>query len=317
MIEMITALRWRNFWRLGALFCTMGFSFATDLTVAPSADWKQTTWGGEKAWTSTSAGWTAIVSEERARLVCLAPASSGSEGNLLYASAKASISWGGHRCWLGPQSEWKTAWPPPADWEASAAASLSASGTRLTVVHPHTEADYPPLSRSYEWRGGVLHCGVNWQGGHHHAVHILQVPQSSVIHVRRLVRKDLPLGYALLPVFNRPKALTTTELARDISRVEGDEITLRHKNVTEKIGFAPQEITADIGDWQLKMRPGVATDVTMLLPDLGLLTQVYLGDRENPFIEIEQLSPFGDNRPATCEILIEPTCRNCGAPHPQ
>lgn len=296
-----------RYWRLGALFLAADFSSATSLDGAPATDWQRTNWRGEKAWTSTSAGWTAIVSEDRARLVSITPARGGS--NLLYESTQASVSWGGHRCWLGPQSKWKAAWPPPPDWEASGAAQVCATGKRLIVTHHQTDPNYPQLSRSYEWRGGVLHCGVNWQGGSHHAVQILQVPQSAIIQVRRTVRSDLPLGYALLPIQNRPVAQRTSRIAPNIGRHRGETLSLKHANEIEKIGLAPQEIIAVVDGYQLKMRAGMNAGVTTTLPDFGLLSQVYLGGQHEPFIEIEQLSPLGGDRPSSCEILVEPIRR--------
>jgi hypothetical protein len=277
-------------------------ALAVDLPASPAPDWKPTTWHGEKAWESTSSGWTAIVSEERARLVSITDAGE----NLLYAPPKGSVSWGGHRCWLGPQSGWKPDWPPAADWEASAAASVQAAGTLLTVTHPQTDAQYPALSRTYQWRGGVLHCKLSWQGGLHYSIHILQLPQWSVVHVRRAVAKGLPLGYAWPQSSGPTETITGVALPGGVSRVDGDEVTLWHANLTAKIAFAPQEITAEIGAYQLKLRRGAVSGVAAVSPNLGLLTQVYLGDWENPFVEIEQLSPFADGGSAAFEILIEP-----------
>lgn len=283
----------------------MQISMETQSMAAPNPDWQQTTWNGEKAWESTSSEWTAIVSEERSRLVSIARTEGGA--NLLYASPKTSSSWGGHRCWLGPQTKWKANWPPPADWEASAAADIKVFKTLLTVSHPHADADYPALTRSYQWRDGVLHCGVSWQGDYHHAIHILQVPQWSIIHVRRAVQTVVPLGYSF---FDSIGNLTNVDVPAGISRTDGDDVTLWHANTTAKIAFSPQEITADIGDYQLKMRHGKLIGVESVSPDLGLLTQIYLGDWQNPFVEIEQLSPFGSKQPAVCEILVEPTRKN-------
>ena len=265
----------------------------------------KTSWQGEKAWASTSSGWTAVVSGERSRLVAIADAVTGV--NLLFATpAKDPVSWGGHRCWLGPQSGWKKNWPPPVDWEASAAGHVVASGTLLTVTHPQTDAAYPELSRTYQWRGGVLHCDLRWQGGRHHAIHILQLPPWSLVHVRRAATNELPFGYAWPQSIGPVETLTGGALSDEVSRVDGDEVTLWHANLGTKVAFAPQEITAVIGAYQLKMRRGKASGITATSPNLGLLTQVYLGDLENPFVEIEQLSPYAHGESAALEILIEP-----------
>lgn len=280
-------------------------ALAFDLPASIASDWKETTWQGEKAWESTSSGWTAVVSAERSRLVAITDAATGE--NLLFATpTKDAVSWGGHRCWLGPQSGWKANWPPPVDWEASAADQVVASGTLLTVTHPRTDGAFPVLLRTYQWREGVLHCDLRWQGGRHHAIHILQLPPWSLVHVRRAVTKDLPLGYAW-PQTSKPfETLTDVVLPAGISRVDGDAVTLWHANLSAKVAFTPQEISAEIGKYQLKMRRGTVSGVTENSPDFGLLTQVYLGDWQNPFVEIEQLSPYADGAGAAMEILVEP-----------
>jgi hypothetical protein len=280
-------------------------ALAVPLSASDASDWKQMIWQGEKAWESTSAGWTAIVSEERSRLVGIVDTVTGD--NLLFAPpTKGAVSWGGHRCWLGPQSGWKTDWPPPVDWEASAADQVVASGALLTVTHPQTDDGYPGLSRTYQWRGGVLHCELRWQGGRRHAIHILQLPSWSLVHVRRAVTKDLPFGYAWPQSTGTVEALTDKALPDGVSRVEGDKVMLWHANITAKVAFAPQEIVAEIGKHQLKMRRGLVSGCTEKSPDFGLLTQVYVGDWQNPFVEIEQLSPYADGADAFMEILVEP-----------
>jgi len=283
----------------------LSFISSNVLAAAPAADWHRTAWQGEKAWKSTSSGWTAIVSEERSRLVSLAESDHGE--NLLYVSTKAAVSWGGHRCWLGPQSKWKKGWPPSDDWEASAAAHVKAAGSLLTITHPHSDSSYPRLIRSYQWRRGVLHCNLIWQGGCHHAIHILQVPRWSVIHLQRAISKAFPLGYGMPPVFGPVETLDDVAIKPDVGRADGDRMELRHANLAEKIAVAPQELTADIGNYQLKMRPGAVSGVTAAAPDHGLLTQVFVGDLENSFIELEQLSRYVKDGRAASEILIEPS----------
>ena len=269
-----------------------------------TSDWHQTIWNDEKAWESTSSGWTAIVSEERSRLVSLAEADHGE--NLLYVSSKDAMSWGGHLCWLGPQSQWKDNWPPAMDWERSSATAVRASRTLLTVTHPHTDLKYPGLTRSYQWRKGVLHCNLSWQGGYHHAIHIVQVPRWSIIHLHRAITKDFPLGYGM-PKFSGPiETLADVAIHGEVGRVDGDRMTLWHANLSEKIAVEPQELIAEIGDHQLKIRRGAESGCTEAAPDHGLLTQVFVGDWQNPFIELEQLSPYANNNSAECEILIEP-----------
>src|SRR5437763_639049 len=91
-------------------FCCMMFIVLLGTSQA-EPQWSKMTWAGEAAWEASSSGWTAVVSAERGRLVSIAPVETGD--NLLFTSPKDSISWGGHRCWLGPQAGWKSIWPPP------------------------------------------------------------------------------------------------------------------------------------------------------------------------------------------------------------
>lgn len=273
-----------------------------------AAEWTPVFWRGKKAWQSTSQGWAATVSEERSRLVSITRA--GDRHNLLYESSRDGISWGGHRGWLGPQSAWQPAWPPPRDWESSAAARVNAAGALLTLTHPHTDPQYPALTRSYEWRGDVLHCRLSWQGGRYHGIHIVQLPRGAVVTVRRAVTHALPLGYALVPIYRRPDTLTDIPLARALSRTEGDSVTLWHANRSEKVAFFPQTIFARIGKYSLQMQRGEQSGFSSSSPDMGLLTQVFLGDRLNPFIEIEQLSPCAKGGAVSTEVLLRPQVAN-------
>ncbi len=273
-----------------------------------AAEWTPVLWRGEKAWQSTSQGWVATVSQERSRLVAITRA--GEQRNLLYESSRDGISWGGHRAWLGPQADWRPAWPPPRDWESSAATRVKASGALLTLTHPHTDPQYPSLTRTYEWRGDALHCRLSWQGGKFYGIHIVQLPRDAVVTVRRAAMPSLPLGYALVPIYRRPGTLTDTPLARAVSRITGDVVTLRHANHTEKAAFFPQTILARIGKYRLQMERGEQSGFSPFSPDMGLLTQVFLGDRLNPFIEIEQLSPYAKSRAVTTEVLLRPLAGN-------
>ncbi|MBN8711302.1 MAG: hypothetical protein J0I10_18110 [Verrucomicrobia bacterium] len=270
----------------------------------PASEWTPVLWRGEKAWQSTSQGWIATVSEERSRLVSITRVGEGR--NLLYESSREGISWGGHRGWLGPQSAWQPAWPPPRDWESSAALRVAVSGSLLTLTHPHVDPQYPALTRAYEWRGDVLHCRLSWRGGRFYGIHIVQLPRGAVVSVRRAVTPELPLGYALVPIYQRPNILIDVPLARAVSRVDGDSVTLRHANQSEKVAFFPQTIFARIGKYRLQMQRGDQSGFSSSEPDMGLLTQVYLGDRLNPFIEIEQLSPYVKGRAASTEMLLRP-----------
>lgn len=270
-----------------------------------AAGWTCTEWRGEKAWSSVSdRGWTAVVSEERARLIALTPPGGG--GSLLFAELKDEFSWGGHRFWLGPQTAWQAPWPPPSDWETSAAARVEADGAVLRVTHAHTNANYPRIARTYAWRDGVLHCMASWNDARFQGIHILQLPTHAVVRVKRTVTEALPLGYVLLPIYKRDGLLTDREVSPAVARIRGDDLALRYANVAEKIGVAPQEIVAEVGSYRLSLRRGRMDGMSETRPDLGMLTQVFLGSAESPFIEIEQLTPLGGEGEAVSEILLEP-----------
>lgn len=289
--------------RIRRMFAVVTFVVAAGSLIAAS-DWRPVEWRGERAWESSCDGWTATVSEERARLISLTPPGGGD--NLLFAELKNEFSWGGHRFWLGPQAEWKTVWPPPADWETSPAARIEAEGTLLRVVQPRTDRDYPELTRTYVWRGGALHCAVTWRDARFQGIHIVQIPPTARVRVRREVTAGLPLGYVLLPVFGRDGLRTEQPVSSEVAVVEGDTITLRQAGTIEKIGVPPQDIVAEIGRHRLVMSRGRMTGMSDRLPDRGMLTQVFVGSAESVFTEIEQLTPLAGEGEAVSEILLKP-----------
>jgi hypothetical protein len=272
--------------------------------MAEASSWTPAFWQGEKAWESRSQGWKAVVSEERGRLIALVEEDSGE--NLLFAPDKGGISLGGHRCWLGPQAGWNPVWPPPADWECGPAARVESEGGRLRLLAPHTAPAYPRLSRTYEWKGESLSCTLRWEGGDFFGIQILQVPRWALVHVEMIPSASCPRGYGFPQLTGPEDVITDAPFPAFAGRLENGRASLWHANSFLKTAFAPQEIVAQIGSHELRMRRGREHGTTARRPDRGLLTQVYLGDWENPFIELEQLSSFSNGRPAEMEILIEP-----------
>lgn len=271
---------------------------------AAAAVWTRTEWRGEQAWVSVSGrGWTAIVSAERARLIALMPPGGGT--NMLFADQKDEFSWGGHRFWLGPQTAWSAPWPPPSDWETSPADRIEAENATLKLAHRRTNPDYPAITRTYEWRREVLHCTAAWNDSRFHGIHILQMPPETVVRVKRAVSDRFPVGYVLLPVYKRPGVFTDREASPVVARVDGDEITLRNAKVTEKIGVPRQPIVAELGGYRITMRRGAERGMSDKEPDMGMLTQVFLGSDRSVFTEIEQLTPMGGSGESVSEILIE------------
>ena len=57
--------------------------------------------------------------------------------NLLFGPTHNELGFGGHRVWLGPQTEWEVFWPPPDNWELSAADRITVlSDGSLSVLSP-------------------------------------------------------------------------------------------------------------------------------------------------------------------------------------
>lgn len=286
------------------LLQALAFAAFAMLTRADAA-WRRTEWRGERAWIASSGGWTAIVSEERARLVSLAPEGGGAD--LLYAEQKDIFSWGGHRFWLGPQTAWTAPWPPPADWERSAAAEIVTEGDILRVKQARAEASYPEIERAYVWRDGVLSCTVSWRDARFQGIHIVQVPKDATVLVRREASEAAPLGYVLLPIYKRPGLRVNEPLSSKVATIAGDSLTLRYGGVREKVGVPPQPIVAEMGAYRLTLRRGEMSGMSETKPDIGMLTQAYFGSAEDPFIEIEQLTPLGAEGGSRSEILLEPS----------
>ncbi len=280
---------------------------------AQGQNWQATTWNGEPAWQATSmAGWVATVSETRARLVSLSAEPNGV--NLLFARKSTVLSRGGHRFWLGPQTSWDQFWPPPDDWENSSASDVQIidGGGTLQVQMPWTNKSYPRVVRTYRWQGNGLQCSARWRAQGHFAMHIVQLPATAVVRVATKVNDALPDDdYALLPLANRPTIRNGGLLPDKVARLDGSTLFLRHAGIEEKIGFRPQTLHADIGKYTLAMErgPSKGRPSKELPPDLGFLSQVYLGDGEYRFVEIEQLSPVLEGGEVLSEIILRPGTR--------
>ncbi|HVU17985.1 MAG TPA: hypothetical protein VHD32_13750 [Candidatus Didemnitutus sp.] len=271
-----------------------------------SEDWHATHWNGEEAVTSTSSGWTATVSIDRARLVWY-----GRIGgpNLLFSTTKRDdpAGWGGHRMWLGPQGEWPKIWPPPAAWESSRAKSVSLDQHHLLRLELFDAGDgWPKLARTYRWRGSDLVCGAELEGGTRPAqvIQIIQIPGSSKVHVAAFPDAFASRGYVRLPPTNVRELTAEFATPSQVSGT-GHLLELHYNGVAEKLGFAPELLEGTIDD---RMKIGVVrgprTGKTVGEPDHGYFSQVFLGSHE-PFIELEQLSPlFAPGGTATFEIIL-------------
>ena len=215
--------------------------------------------------------------------------------------------WGGHRVWLGPQSSWSSPWPPPAAWEHSAAERVTIDKNRLEFAIPPASDGWPSFTRVYRWEGERLHCGVAIAAGgtrDFQVVHIVQMPVGTEITARLLPKPGSKNGYIGLPRGGRSAAAELTEPPPQ-AVIEGHLIRLTHRREVEKLGFVPQPLLGRIGETTLQVNRGAFTGSAISEPDGGFFTQVYLG-AEEPFVELEQLSPLWKRGTAVAaEIILE------------
>lgn len=192
---------------------------------------------------------------------------------------------GGHILWLGPQSLWH--WPPPLDWQSLDAIAPCSRGTTLHLRHTHSDHRLPRLLRSYAWHGEELVCSSEWEGSESlHAVHILQIPQQFIVYAS--VCKELESGFAMFEGYNLerfpspPLGVVT----------DGESLRIRYTGESSKFALAPQTLRAVRGTCALEMSPCLFHPTRQNSPDQGLITQVWRGNAELPFLEIEQLSEW-------------------------
>ena len=288
-----------------------GFVLACSVAAEPTARvWHHATWQGESAFEATSGSIRAIVSVARARLIYFG--SVDGRHSLLFAPATRDdpAGWGGHRLWLGPQSEWPGGWPPPQAWEASPPESVTRSGPRLELVLHASGDGWPRLTRSYIWEGVDLHCEAHMAGGTRPAqfIQILQLPPTADVSVQPTVTDEVPNGYVLLHLGRKPSPQRVFPTPPHVSKEDGGRLRLVFLNRREKLGFNAQPLIATMGAATLRVASGVSTGNVLSTPDEGFVTQVYLGGGESQLIELEQLSPlYPAGADASFEIIVSAT----------
>jgi hypothetical protein len=288
------------------VFCLL--AFATPLS--RGEEWTPTVWLGERAYAGTSSGWKAIVSVDRARLVYLG--SADGTANLLFSTPTLEnpVGWGGHRLWLGPQTNWGgKGWPPPDAWEKSAAATVEIRGNQLRLSLPATGDGWPNAMREYEWKDGSLLCNARTHGGTRPAqiIHILQVPSSARVVLDAVFTPEAPQGYVLLHLGRSPSPQTKFGPRTQIKTQDG-KLHISFDGTSEKIGTKPQALVATIGRYQLRVARSDVSGQSAGTPDVGFVTQVYLGRKAEPIIELEQLSDlWAPGVDASFQISVTPT----------
>ena len=274
--------------------------------------WQKSKWGDEEVWQSWHNEWIGIVSENRARLVYFGRGNP--DANMLYSNPDRALagnsmdppSWGGHRFWLGPQSAWKPVWPPPEDWEFSAAAKMTVSGETLEVQMARANLDLPQIYRRYHWKDGGLVCEAAWEnsGEPWCAVHVLAVPPAAQVRVALQRLPELPNGFG---VFQIPSVSKVFSLPVAGLTIDGNAAHIRYGESTRKIGLLASCLTYQLHGATLTFSAeNLDFSAEASLPDEGLVTQVYVGDGANPFIELEQLSgvpPIGSGRQSFSALL--------------
>lgn len=263
---------------------------------AVSALWRKTDWRGEPAWSSTNGAVRAVVSEARARLIYFGAADGTL--NLLNAPASppraerhpATVNRGGHRFWLGPQNRWR--WPPPADWEYSAAHDITADETRLTLRHPRNDPAYPALAREYAWNEHGLHCTASWtdEGEPWFGIHVLAVDAPFAVTAQLSRSTAAPSGVVLAEMIDEPTPFVPPQPAVTLAGSHG---IVRGGFQTAKFGFVPQPLRIERPrGWTLAVLPGPTIGTPVSYPDHGYLSQVWVGDPTHDLAEVEQLTPY-------------------------
>lgn len=273
--------------------------------MAAGPAWTATTWHDEPAYASSSQGWRAVVSVARARLMYFGP--DDRDLNLLLAPPARDNPnrLGGHRLWLGPQTEWPAFWPPPAAWEYRAAEQATIDDGVLRLAMGDAGPGWPRLVRTYRWQGSSLVCGAEMSGGSRAVqfIHILQVPAGTLVRAEVHPADAFPTGYVRLLSSAGP--FTARFMPPADASLAGDQLTLRHTGTVGKYGFRPQGLTGARSGHELVVTRGTQTGAVVDEPDAGFLSQVYLSDAREPFVEIEQLSPrFAAGQPASFEMIL-------------
>ncbi len=260
---------------------------------ASPGQWTRVEGSSGPIWRSDRATWRAEVDPARGRLTSLGPIGGR---NLLFEPTHNELGFGGHRVWLGPQTEWEVFWPPPDNWELSAADRITVlSDGSLSVLSPSAGSGAPALHRNYRWvADGRLECVVEWteaRPGGRQAIQIFQIASGAAVEAEARPESRAPHGYVLLPLLDRPQVLRKFRVPPHVRRT-GRRVILERAATEEKFGFVEQPLLARWPDrLELILHPGPSRGVVVDDPSEGYPTQVYLGSDAWPLIEIEQLSP--------------------------
>ncbi|MDX2079255.1 MAG: hypothetical protein SFU53_00580 [Terrimicrobiaceae bacterium] len=246
---------------------------------------------GAKVWRADSGGWTAEVEPTRGRLTFLGPTGGR---NFLLRPEPDGLGFGGHRVWLGPQTEWPVFWPPPANWENKAAARTrqTRDGT-LIVDGADGGPQSPAIRREYRWiSDGALECTVSWKETTtkgRQAIQILKIDPKAEVFAERAPTKSAPLGFIQLPIAGRP-ATHTHFAPSDHVKIQGRSVRFRRAQAEEKFGVPSQSLIARWADAEIHLHPRGQFGRAVGEPDGPFSSHIYLGAHDLEVVEIEQLS---------------------------
>ena len=257
-----------------------------------TAVWTATTWKGDRAYELTAANWRAVVSVDRGRLVHFGPVGEGA-ANLLFEtdSREDRFSWGGHRVWLGPQSLW--GWPPPDAWDRAAAETVVVADGRLEQLMPDAGGGYPRFTRIYEPADGRLACRIAVAAGGTRAVQVMQIlqtPVTTTVDLQPGPTTQWPRGYCRVGGSSGPMLRPDLPVPAIVTEIPGG-VRLAYNGRSDKLGFPPQTLVANLGAHRLHLAFGESRGPEVAAPDAGFYTQVYTGNPGSPVVELEQLSP--------------------------
>ncbi len=280
----IPATRFASFLILA--FCLVG--------CATPGKWYSTLAQGRIVWRADSGNLRAEVDPARGRLSFLGPR----EGpNFLNSPSDPAdpLQLGGHRVWLGPQTEWHPFWPPPANWEMTAAQWVKPNrGGILELETSAKSGKEIAIRRSYRWqKEGLLECKVSWQERSprgHQSMQIFQLAKGAVFEASPKPAKSAPRGFVRLPIGPRPTTETDFALPPHATST-GKTLLLRRMPEEEKLGFPTQTLSARWPDGELRLHPGRIQGKARNRPDGPYDSQIYLGADAFPLLEFEHLSP--------------------------
>jgi len=137
------------------------------------------------------------------------------------------------------------------------------------------------------------------------AVHVFAVPISTQVEADLHPSAELPHGFALMPVWQRPGVRKNFSLPVDDVTVNGKTVRIQFRKGQQKIGMTAAPIRCSSAKGRLTLLRG--RELAGALPEEGLVTQIYVGLPEEPYIEIEALSSLA--RSGSFVVRLRPEAR--------